>query len=96
MINESTFEGLLPTDPLMVPPWFGCLQWAMTSDEILAKFRADTGNQWRPARNGIDQMVDEACGADSAFFREFAKWMNENLWGSLGIIAGEQADEVQA
>jgi hypothetical protein len=29
-------------------------------------------------------MIDEATGVEADFFRAFAKWHNENIWGEDG------------
>lgn len=77
---------LMPADTPahMAPAWLGCIGWAIKQPEIVESFRAETGNNWRPAKPGIDRMVDEATGAPHAFMVEFIKWANVNVWGSMG------------
>ncbi len=72
----------LPQDAALHPAWLGCLSWAIQEPEVLAAFRAETGQTWTPGRSPIERMIDEATGADQAFFAAFAQWMNEHLWGS--------------
>jgi hypothetical protein len=61
--------------------WIGGLRYAIEQDDMLAAFRHDTGNAWTPGPTALARMIDEACGADFAFFREFARWYNANVWG---------------
>ncbi len=77
MIN--IFEGLMPKR--MAEAWIGSLHYALGSEQITSMFRRDTGNQWFPAKNGIDAMIDKATDAEKNFLIKFAKWHNENIWG---------------
>lgn len=81
-------DGLVPSDFLMAIAWRDCLSWAIGHAETLAAFRAQTGNTWSPGRTPIDRMIDEACGADAKFLREFVEWFNVNVWGDMDIVAG--------
>jgi hypothetical protein len=69
---------LMPDDTptYMAPAWLGCIRWALGKSDILAAFRADTGNTWEPGRTPIDRMIDEATGADREFITAFVKWAN--------------------
>lgn len=67
---------------VMAAGWLGALRFALGREDILAAFRADTGNQWQPGQTPIDRMIDEATGAGADFFRAFLPWFNENVWGS--------------
>lgn len=82
---------LMPSDPLMIAPWLGCLEWAMSRTDFLEAFHEDTGNQWKrtPAKSPLERMIDEATGANLAYLRAFIQWHNENLWGDLDLVAGE-------
>ena len=78
-------DQLRPADTpaYMTPAWLGCIRWALIDPDIVAAFRADTGNTWTPARTPIDAMVDKATGADRDFIEQFIRWTNINVWGSL-------------
>jgi len=71
------------TPDYMHGAWAAALSAALGQPEILAQFRADTGNNWKPARSGINRMIDEATGADRTFVEQFVAWFNENVWGPM-------------
>lgn len=75
--------ALAPINPLMIPPWAGCIRWALGDANILSQFRAETGNTYTPLRTPIDQMVDEARGVEGLFLEAFVRWFNSNLWGEV-------------
>lgn len=81
--NENIFTKFLPKQEYLHPAWYGCLHWAIGSEEILEQFKNDTGIEWKFSKNILDIMVDKACGADKEFFKIFAAWMNENIWGTV-------------
>lgn len=93
--EPRTLDDLMPTDPLMIPPWFACMQWAISSKPTMDQFFADTGSKYVAPRNGIERMIDEAAGMDIAFLRTFAKWMNENIWGPRDIVAGSDSEDTK-
>ena len=74
-------DDLAPRDPLMRLAWADCLRWAVSDPDVLAAFRAATGNQWTPGASPLDRMIDEASGAEAAFVRAFVVWHNETIWG---------------
>lgn len=80
-------EELRPADTpdYMTPAWLGCISWAIGDESVVAAFRQDTGLQWRPGRNGIDRMIDQATGAEQEFVRAFVLWVNVNVWGPTGL-----------
>jgi len=61
--------------------WLGLVNFALGSDDILAHFRADTGNNFQPASTAIDKMIDEATGSEIQFLDDFLGWLNKNRWG---------------
>ncbi|MBS0343805.1 MAG: hypothetical protein JSS56_25145 [Proteobacteria bacterium] len=67
----------------MTPAWLGCIHYALGNNEMLAAFRAETGNNWTPGRTGFDRMIDEATGAERAFLEQFIRWANVAVWGPL-------------
>jgi hypothetical protein len=85
-MNEPIdIEALRPADTpaYMTPAWLGCIHWALGNDEMVAEFREDTGNGYRPPKNAIDAAIDKVTGADRDFLVDFIKWANVNVWGPL-------------
>lgn len=78
-------DALRPADTPehMTPAWIGCISWALGTPEIVAAFRADTGNRWTPGRSGFEQMIDKATGVDRDFIEAFIRWVNVNVWGPI-------------
>ena len=76
---------LMPSDTpaYMAPAWAGCVSWAAGDPGILEAFQKDTGNAWTPGRTSLDLAIDQACGAEESFVREFVLWVNENVWGPI-------------
>ena len=35
------------------------------------------------ARTPLDQMIDDATGANAAIVSKFVSWFNENIWGDI-------------
>lgn len=79
--KTDVLKPFIPSDPLMAIAWVGAIRAAITNNEMVEQFRSDTGNRWQPPQTQLDQMIDEATGADADFIRQFAKWFNENVWG---------------
>ena len=54
------------TPEYMAPAYYGCLNWAVWSDDIRRQFEEATGTKPVPAppRAGIEAMIDKACGID--------------------------------
>lgn len=80
-----TITDLKPADTpdYMIPAWLDCISFAIGKPEIVAAFRADTGEQWQPGCTGLERMIDEATGADRHFLEAFIKWANVHVWGPL-------------
>lgn len=68
-------------DPLMYPAFIGCVSWALGTPEIVAAFREKTGNQWQPARSGLDKMIDKATGVERKFMQEFSDFVADEIFG---------------
>ncbi len=84
MNSVGVLNDLMPQDPVMAAAWVGSLRYVLSRDDILAAFRKQTGNNWKPAESAIDRMIDEATGVEVDFIRAFAKWHNEHIWGEDG------------
>lgn len=83
MDKSNILEDLMPDDALIPGMWYSCIHWALGKPEFIEAFQKDTGNNYRPPKSAIEKMVDEATGADKDFIREFAKWVNKNIWGEV-------------
>lgn len=85
MTEQRNVLQLMPADTpeYMAPAWLGCIHFALGEPEIVAAFRAATGNLWKPGRNGLDKAIDEATGADWEFIKAFVIWANANVWGPM-------------
>lgn len=79
----------LPTNTpeYMAPAYYGCLHWAIGSEDVRKKFEEATGSIF-PAlpRTGIEAMVDKACGIDREkelkdYIGKFKAWHDEFVWG---------------
>lgn len=77
--------SLMPADTpdFMAPAWASCMSWAIVQPNVLAAFRAETGNTWTPGKTGLEQAIDSASGADRAFMEAFITWANVNVWGPI-------------
>ena len=82
---------LVPPDtpPYMAQAYFDCLVWAIRNPDILAAFRAETGNNWTPGKTPIERMVDDATGVGEDFVKQFIPWFNLNVWGSIDAPEGD-------
>lgn len=81
MRDQSLLNPFMPDDPLMAGAWIGAFSYALGRGEIMHEFRKATGNNWTPAKSGLEQMIDDASGAEAEFFVQFAGWFNEHVWG---------------
>jgi hypothetical protein len=75
----SPLHDLMPKNRIIAMAWVGSLRYALGRKDIVDVFRRDTGNEWVPPTNPVDQMID--AGRELDFLRAFAKWHNENIWG---------------
>lgn len=75
-------------DPLMYPAFIGCLHWALGEDEIMERYREETGDRFTIGRSGIEQMIDGATGADIAFFQRFSDWVEREIFGTPDMVHG--------
>lgn len=81
----SDRPSLMPLDTpdYMAPAWAAFMRWAIGHEETIEAFRAETGNNWRPASDALGEQIDKATGADDAFVRDFVVWANGALWGPV-------------
>lgn len=71
------------TPDFMAQAWVDCLRWAASDADVLRQFETATGVYMRAARSALDQMIDEATGANRDYFEKFVVWFNEHIWGSM-------------
>lgn len=91
-VPEFSIRALVPSDTpeYMLSAWASCMTWAIAHAEIMAAFRADTGNQWQPGRTPLDKMIDNATGAHQKFITDFVNWANINVWGTIDGCVGDE------
>lgn len=80
---KTPIEDLMPSNALMHQAWTDCLLWAVGHAEIRKAFQKDTGISWQPSRSPIEQMIDEATGAEADHIEKFIRWFNQNVWGEV-------------
>lgn len=78
---RSQVEDLAPRNEIMQVLWVGALQFSISHKPTMQAFSEETGLHYTAPRNGLDRMIDEATGADSAFLLAFIRWFNVNVWG---------------
>lgn len=91
-MTEKKLHNPFADDPLHGAAWVGCLRWAAGNPEVIAAYRADTGDAFKPALSGINRMIDEDSGADYAFVCRFAEWVTANVYGSPEDLVEESAE----
>lgn len=69
----------IPDCPVMGYMWVGCLKWAVSEPDIVARFQAETGVTI--GRTPLDRMIDAASGNDAAVVEKFVVWFGVNVWG---------------
>ena len=90
--KESTrarkFRSLGPKQDHMVPPWIGCVRWALTTEDFRKAFTRDTGRAMNLSHTEV--LTDR----DFKLLMEFTQWVNRNLWGEIDGHAsdGEEDD----
>lgn len=89
MGDERKLFDMMPlnTPRYMADAWLGCLAWAISERDILARFMAETGV--RPASSPIARMIDAATGHGDAIPEAFIAWFNANVWGDPFEIEAE-------
>jgi hypothetical protein len=67
-----TEADLTPEQSFHLWAFSGFVSFALT--DFMDEYREDTGDKFKPATSGIDQMIDQATGADRAFVGRFVDW----------------------
>ncbi|WP_273727493.1 hypothetical protein [Brucella gallinifaecis] len=91
MSDQPRLKTSYDDDPLMYGFFIGCLRWALGHEEVLQRYRSETGNRYRVGKNALERMIDEATGADLAFLQSFSDWVEVNLFGTPEQVYGEGA-----
>lgn len=85
---EPTFYviDLMPDDTpeFMAPAWLSALSFTIKQDGAMRAFREATGCTYTAPMTPLEQMIDQATGADVAFLTAFIQWFNEAVWGPMG------------
>lgn len=93
--RTGILDPFMPTDHLAQIMWVGCLQWAIDEPGIVEQFQKQTGMHWTPPRDGLEAMIDKACGVEREFVLAFVRWFNQNIWGEVdgrGINGDEEVE----
>lgn len=69
-------------DHIMEPAFLGFVYWALNDAEMLALYRQQTGDDWRPARTPFEKLIDEATRADLHFLQSFSDWCEREHFGT--------------
>lgn len=85
--TDNPFRELIPPDPLMAAAWYSAVQAAVQHQPFIDAFKAETGLSWSAARSPIEQIIDEATGADIARTVAFVRWFNKNVWGDINEVS---------
>lgn len=80
-------------DPLHYAAFIGCVRWALSEEKIIEQYRSETGDRFIPAASGFSRMIDQATGADRAFFQRFSDWVAENIYGTPETVFGADTSE---
>lgn len=70
-------------EDFMAGAFIACAQWSISVDAIRERFTKDTGLNFDfVGQQGINRMIDEACGTEAAVFNAYLDWVAENIWGT--------------
>jgi hypothetical protein len=56
MSDGTPIVDLMPSDALMQIAWVDALRFAIADDKMVAAFREETGDNWKPGRTPLDRM----------------------------------------
>lgn len=79
--KPATLKSAWDGDPLMYPAFIGFVSFALGSDDMLAQYRAETGDTWKIGATSFDRLIDHATGADFAFLQRFVTWCEDGPFG---------------
>lgn len=70
-------------DPLMLPAFLGCVRWALGNDELVARYKMETG----------DTLFDiPGAGQAEHFIQRFSDWIAANVFGQPDDVYGGECD----
>jgi hypothetical protein len=79
-------------DHYMYPAYLGFLSFALGNVDILAQYRAETGDKWQPGKTSLERMIDEATGAELRFLQSFSDFCERAHFGTpANLNSGEAA-----
>lgn len=75
--NESS-----ELEKIKAAAYIGCLQWALSEDEVMREFSRDTGTMivTKPG-SPLERMIDQVTRVNEQVIERFIPWFNENVWG---------------
>ena len=68
-------------DHYMLPAFISCVHWAIGEEEIIERFRKETGCNWKPGKTPLERMIDESTGIDRDFIQKFVNWVADEIFG---------------
>jgi hypothetical protein len=71
----------MPANLSIAVAWYTRLVWSIGQPKLMAKFRADTGNNFHPGKTPSERMIDKSSGRELEFVEDYVIWFNENVWG---------------
>lgn len=80
----------------MYPAFVGFVSFALQEPEILAQYRAETGDQYREPVSMLDKAIDEASGADLAFLQRFSGFCESRHFGTPDDLTATSQEETAA
>ena len=75
-------ERLNAMHPIGQAAFYGLLQFALATPDIVQRFESDSGVKLPSTpKSPIEAMIDKASGCDTAWCVPFIDWCWVNLWG---------------
>jgi hypothetical protein len=82
MADDTWITRFMPNNDMDCWFWIGAVRAVLATPALMESFRTETGRTWTPGRTTIDRLIDDATGADRAFFEAFLTWFNAEVWGT--------------
>ena len=61
--------------------WHDGVLWAFGEPKMRAAFTEQTGVDLGSARSGMDRLIDESTGKQTADLERFIEWFTATIWG---------------
>lgn len=67
--------------PLMAQAYIDFAMWAISKEEFVQEFEADTGLSYSVPKTGLDKMIGDSTGYGKSIISAFLDWLTVNHWG---------------